>query len=175
MSETMLAMVALMVAVFFAFSQQRSVVQAEQEIASVELEVLANAVGSEVMQLIATQDFDDATIGVDLQTVTLSDLTLPAQFGDTLSCPAVCDDIDDFNDMQAHVMPFEVGEDEDGNQLGFSFMVTAEVEYVDDQGHYSATPTWTKEVTLSVDQAVSGSESKYLLQPIQVKRQFSPQ
>ena len=88
MSETMLALVALMVVVFFSFSQQRAIVQAQQEIASVELEVLANAVGSEMMQLMATQDFDDATIGVDLQTIALSDLTIVSQFGDSLSCPA---------------------------------------------------------------------------------------
>ena len=175
MSETMLAMVALMVAVFFAFSQQRSVVQAEQEIASVELEVLANAVGSEVMQLIATQDFDDATIGVDLQTVTLSDLTLPAQFGDTLSCPAVCDDIDDFNNMKPDTTFFEITRDSLDNPVGFNFTVVADVKYVNDAGVESSTPTWMKEVTLYVDQAVQGLEKKYLLQPVQLKRQFSPQ
>ena len=175
MSETMLALVALMITLFFTLNQQRGIVQAEQEIASIELEVLANAIGSEMMQVIATKEFDLATTGVDLQTVALSDLTLESAFGDSLDCPAACNDIDDFNAMQTHVMPFEVGEDEEGNQLGFSFMVTAEVQYVNDQGNYSSTPTWTKEVTLYVDQLVSGSESKYLLQPIQVKRQFSPQ
>ena len=36
MSETMLSLVALMVVVFFAYSQQRGIVQAQQEIASVE-------------------------------------------------------------------------------------------------------------------------------------------
>ena len=175
MSETMLALVALMVVVFFAFSQQRAIVRAEQEIASVELEVLATAIGSEMMQLIATRDFDDATIGVDLQTVTLGDLTVPAQFGNTLSCPAVCDDIDDFNNMKPDTSFFEIGRDEFDNPIGFSFEVTADVRYVNAAGVESTTPTWTKEVTLYVDQALSGAEKKYLLQPIQLKRQFSPQ
>lgn len=175
MSETMLALVALMVVVFFSFSQQRAIVRAEQEIASVELEVLANAVGSEMMQLIATQDFDDATIGVDLQTVVLSDLTVSSQFGDTLSCPAVCDDIDDFNDMKPDTIFFEVGRDAVDNPVGFNFTVIAKVRYVDDSGVESLSPTWTKEVTLFVDQVLIGNEKKYLLQPIQLKRQFSPQ
>lgn len=175
MTETMLALVALMVVVFFAFTQQRGIVQAQQEIASVELEVLASAVGSEMMQLIATQDFDDATIGVDLQTVLLSDLTIASQFGDTLSCPAVCDDIDDFNNMKPDTSFFEVGRDEGDNPIGFNFTVVADVKYVDDAGVESLSPTWTKEVTLYVDQALLGNEQKYLLQPIQLKRQFSPQ
>ena len=175
MSETMLALVALMVVVFFSFSQQRAVVRAEQEIASVELEVLANAIGSEMMQLIATQDFDDATIGADLQTVALADLTIASQFGDSLSCPAVCDDVDDFNNMKPDTTFFEVGRDEFDNPIGFNFTVIAEVKYVDDAGVESLSPTWTKEVALFVDQAVIGNEKKYLLQPIQLKRQFSPQ
>ena len=175
MSETMLALVALMVVVFFSFSQQRAIVRAEQEIASVELEVLANAVGSEMMQLMATQDFDDATIGVDLQTVALSDLTIASQFGDSLSCPATCDDIDDFNNMKPDTTFFEIGRDEADNPIGFNFTVIAEVKYVDDAGVESSSPTWTKEVALFVDQAVIGNEKKYLLQPILLKRQFSPQ
>ena len=171
----MLALVALMITLFFTMTQQRGIVQAEQEIASIELEVLASAVGSEMMQLIATKDFDIATVGVDLPTVALSDLTNPLQFGDGLPCPATCDDIDDFNDMQPDTSFFEVGTDEVGDPLGFSFAVIATVKYVDDTGVESSTPTWTKEVTLYVDQALSGTEKKYLLQPIQLKRQFSPQ
>ncbi len=175
MSETMLALVALMVVVFFSFSQQRAIVRAEQEIASVELEVLANAVGSEMMQLMATQDFDDATIGIDLQTVALADLTIASQFGESLSCPTDCDDIDDFNNMTPNTIFFEIGRDEADNPVGFNFTVIAEVKYVDDAGVESSSPTWTKEVTLFVDQALIGNEKKYLLQPIQLKRQFSPQ
>lgn len=175
MTETMLALVALMITLFFTMNQQRGIVQAEQEIASVELEVMASAVGSEMMQVIATKEFDAATEGQDLQTVTLDDLTPEPEFGDSLDCPAACNDIDDFNDMQLHVMPFEVGLDEEGNQMGFSFAIAAKVQYVDDQGNYSPDPTWTKEVTLYVDQVPQGGESKYLIQPIQLKRQFSPQ
>ena len=175
MTETMLSLVALMVVVFFAFSQQRGIVQTQQEIASVELEVLANAIGSEMMQLIATQDFDDATIGVNLQTMALADLTIASQFGDSLSCPAACDDVDDFNNMKPDTSFFEVGRDEADNPIGFNFRIVAEVKYVDGAGVESLSPTWTKEVTLFVDQALLGNEKKYLLQPIQLKRQFSPQ
>ena len=176
MTETMLALVALMITLFFTMSQQQGIVQNEREIASIELEVMANAMGSEMMQRIATQEFDAATTGVDLRDVDLVDLTVESNFGDSLDCRSgACTDIDDYNDMQPFVDKFKVGSDTSGTQQSFIFAITADVKYVDDQGNESETPTWTKEVTLYVDQLVHGNESKYLLYPIEVKRQFSPQ
>lgn len=176
MTETMLALVALMITLFFTMSQQRVIVEAEQEIASIELEVLASAVGSEMMQRIAAKEFDAATEGADLQTMTLGDLTVASQFGDSLDCStSACNDVDDYNDMQPFIDYFEVGKDAEGNQRSFVFSITADVKYVDAQGNASATPTWTKEVTLYVDQLAQGNEQKYLLHPIEVKRQVSPQ
>jgi len=175
MSETMLALVALMIAAFFAVSQQRGIVAAEREMASIELEVLASAVGSEMMQQIATKPFDAATVGMDPQDVALSDLTVATAFGHGLACPGGCDDIDDFNAMLPDTLFFEVGRDEADNPVGFDFTVTADVRYVDDNGAETTNRTWTKEVTLYVDQATEGGAQRFLLQPIQVKRQFSPQ
>ncbi len=175
MSETMLALVALMVVVFFAVSQQHGIVQAEREMASIEMEVMANAAGSDFMQLIATQPFDAATVGVNPQDVALTDLTIPSQFGDSLVCPTNCTDIDDFNEMQLATISFFAGDDENGDPIQFDFLLTAQVQYIDAAGNASTSPTWMKEVTLFIDQTTADAPKRFLLQPIQLKRQFSPQ
>jgi len=175
MSETLLALVALMITTFFVVSQQRGLVETERELASIELEVLADAVGSEMMEQIAAKPFDAATIGINPQDATLADLTHSTSFGDGLDCPSVCDDIDDFNNMQPHTVFFEVGRDASGDPFGFTFAITAEVSYVDTDGQRTPMRTWIKEVTLFVDQAVEEGERKYQRTSIQVKQQFSLQ
>lgn len=172
MSETMLAFVALFLVVIFSMNQKKAVVRAEQEIAGIELEVLAHAVGSDMMQRIAAKDFDSAMSGSSSQDLQTSDLTLPADFGSGLDCPSVCDDIDDFNNMQPDTVYFEIDTDEFGNAIGFDFVVEAAVQYVDEEGNATNERTWTKEVTLQIDQA-SSSES-FLIQPIIMQQQFSP-
>ena len=175
MSETLLALVALLITTFFVFTQQRGLVQAERELASVELEVLAHAVGSEVMEQIAAKPFDAATIGINPQSASLNDLTPSTDFGNGLDCPDVCDDIDDFNHMQPDSMFFEVDRDEADEPFGFDFVVTARVRYIDAAGVETSNRTWMKEVTLFIDQAIIGSQPRYLRRPIEMKQQFSLQ
>ena len=175
MSETLLALLALLITTFFVFTQQRGLVEAERELASVELQVLAHAVGSEVMEQIAAKPFDAATIGINPQDASLSDLTPSTAFGNGLDCPGVCDDIDDFNQMKPDTVFFEIGRDADDEPVGFDFVVTAEVKYIDSAGYETSNRTWMKEVTLFVDQAVTGSQRRYLRMPIEMKQQFSLQ
>ena len=175
MSETMLAFVALMITTFFVVSMQRGLVETERELASVELEVLAHAVGSEVIEQIAAKPFDAATTGINPQSASLTDLTPSANFGDGLDCPDVCDDIDDFNNMQPDTVFFEIGRDEANEPIGFNFVVTAAVSYIDTAGNETTSRTWMKDVTLFIDQAIVGSEQRYLRQPIEMKQQFSLQ
>ena len=175
MSETLLALVALMITTFFVFSQQRGLVENERELASIELEVLADAVGSEVMEQIAVKPFDAATIGINPQEATLADLTSSVAFGEDRDCPAACDDIDDFHHMKPDTVFFEVGRDEHGAPFGFDFVVTAEVSYVDGEGRRTPHRTWVKEVTLFVEQAVGASGKKYQRGPIILKQHFSLQ
>ena len=54
------APILLMITTFFVVSQQRGLVETERELASIELEVLADAVGSEMMEQIAAKPFDAA-------------------------------------------------------------------------------------------------------------------
>ncbi len=181
MTETLLAFVALMLVLFFSISQQRNIVESERELASIELEVMANAVGSATMQKIASQPFDAATRGanapVNPQNPDLNGLTPSAEFGSANNCLVAdeCEDLDDFHNMGPEVVPFEVGKDDGGNTLAFAFAVTGTVTYVDENGSPTTSPTWTKEVTLYIDQQVGAGETKYLLQPVVLKRRFSPQ
>ncbi len=175
MSETMLALAALMITTFFVVSQQRGLVEAERELAGIELEVMANAVGSEFMQQIASKPFDSATIGMNPKDATLSDLTASTSFGDSLSCPAVCNDIDDFNNMQSTTLFFEMGRDSLDVPIGFDFAITAAVSYVDNAGRPTMNRTWVKEVTLSIDHVPGPSGITYLRTPIRLTQQFSLQ
>jgi hypothetical protein len=172
MSETMIAFIALFLVVIFSMNQKRTVVRAEQEIAGIELEVLAHAVGSDMMQRIAAKDFDNAMSGSLSQELRTSDLTLPTNFGSGKNCPSACNDIDDFNNMQPDTVFFEIDTDEWGDPIGFDFVVEAAVQYVDEEGNATNERTWTKEVTLQIDQA---SSSSLLIQPIIMQQQFSPQ
>ena len=171
----MLALAALMITTFFVVSQQRGIVETERELASIELEVMANAVGSEFMQQVASKPFDSATIGINPKDATLSDLTASTSFGDSLNCPAACNDIDDFNAMQPTTLFFEVGRDEADVPFGFDFAITAEVRYVDAAGEETMNRTWVKKVTLFIDQVVGASGTKYLRAPIRLTQQFSLQ
>ena len=180
MSETLFAFLALAIASLFAMSQMRASVEAEREVASIELEVLANAVGSETMQFLSTLSFDARTADgtVNPQNLDVSGLTRSSEFGDGLDCtiPGTCEDLDDFNNMRPDTLFFEVDIDDEGESIGFNFAVTALVSYIDETtGVETADRTWTKEVTLFIDQAVASSETKYLLRPVEIKRQFSPQ
>ncbi len=181
MTETLLAFVALLLVIFFSMSQQRNIVETERELASIELEVLANAVGSDLMQSIAAMPFDAATRGeeatVNPQNPDLNGLTPTAEFGAANNCLVAdeCDDLDDFDGMGPAIVGFEVGRDEEDNPLTFNFSVTGEVTYVDENGVPTDARTWTKEVTLTVDQEVTLNETKYLLAPVVLKRRFSPQ
>ncbi len=179
MTETLLAFVALSLVVLFTFSQQRAIVESEREMAGIEFEVMASAVGSERMLFIATKDFDqytrDGTITPQNDNANL--LTAPAAFGINRPCGGAgnaCTDIDDFHLMEPDTVFFATGESAGGGTVGFRFLLTAEVSYVDDSGQETSSRTWTKEVTLRVDQYAAEGEPRYLLEPIVLKRRFSP-
>ncbi len=179
MTETLYAFMALAVAAFFAMSQMRASAEGEREIASIELELLAHAVGSETMQFLSKMPYDARTADrtVNPQNQVLTALTPVSGFGSGADCtiPGTCQDLDDFNAMKPDTVFFQVGTDDVGDPTGFDFEVTASVQYIDEDGTVSTTPTWTKEVTLWIEQAVVGDEKKFQLAPVMLKRQFSPQ
>jgi hypothetical protein len=171
-----MAFLALMLLMFFALNQNQAIVQSQREAAAVELEVLANGVAAETMQYIATKPFDarvaDGT--VNLQNQDVNALTHPNDFptGATLDD---CENLEDFNHMQPDTVFFQIDTDDAGEPVGFEFAVQAAVDYIDAYGQVSASPTWTKELTLYVEQVVPSGKEAFLLRPIIKKRRFSPE
>ena len=175
MTETMMAFLALMLLMFFALNQNQAIVQSQREAASVELEILANGVAAETMHYIATKPFDarlaDGT--VSLENPDLNALTSPNDFPTGAALDA-CETLEDFHRMQPDTVFFQIDTAPTGQPIGFEFTVQAVVEYIDAGGQVSASPTWTKELTLYVEQVVPAGKTPLLLQPIIKKRRFSP-
>ena len=70
---------------------------------------------------------------------------------------------------------FDAGTDADGNPLRFAFEIHADVTYIDENGDPTGARTWVKQVTLTIDQAVADGQRRFLADPVQLRRQFSPQ
>ena len=67
-----------------------------------------------------------------------------------------------------------MGGEEGESPTLFTFTVQAAVTYIDDAGDESDEPTWTKEVTLYIEQEVPQGGEAILHRPIIKKRRFSP-
>lgn len=173
MPQTLLALGALVLVMLFSFNHQRATIRNTQDMVSTELEIMAHARGKEVMQLIGSKPFDsriaDGTVSRHAADSDKNKLTHPSSFGYNNSFDD-CEDIDDFNRMRPDTIYFEV---QGGS--GFEFTVNAEVNYINDFGQPSSTPTWVKEVVLTIDALPGEGGTKYLHRPVEIKRQFSPQ
>ena len=178
MSETMMAFLAMMLMMFFSLSQNESIVELQREAANVEYEIMANAIAAQTMQYIAAKPFDarinDKT--VTLQNLDVNLLTWPNDF------PVGANPQDEaetalefFNQMQPQIDYFPVNPaSEDTLLSGLPFKIQAVVNYVDANGEVSNVPTWTKEVTLYIEQLTAPGEEPYLRQPVIKTRRFSP-
>ena len=164
MSQTLGVFMAIVTVMTFSLNYQRTAIQSQRAQVGSELEVMANAVGSEILNYIATKPYD-ASIAAETVTRENADPSLLTTVGDFGGqAYANCQDVDDFHAMVGHRVFFETE-----NGLGFEFDVNVNVQYVTDDGQVSATPTWTKEVTVRI------SNAQGLFNPIQLTRHFSPQ
>ncbi len=93
MPQTLLALGAVMVATFFSFQQQRSVLETRMQMIRNEVETAATAVAVDRLAEIGAMAYDDATKG-DVRIFSSAALTSSATF--TEDAPPV-DDIDDFD------------------------------------------------------------------------------
>ncbi|MDX1546513.1 MAG: hypothetical protein R3247_05980, partial [Rhodothermales bacterium] len=145
----MLAFLALLLVLLYTVNQQQYILEAEREVASIELEVMAQAMGEEEMQLLSTFPFDAYTKNGVPQDATVNDLTPTGQFGDNNDCrTGACTDLDDFHTMLPDTVFFDAGTDADGNPLRFAFEIHADVTYIDEDGDPTGARTWVKQVTL---------------------------
>ena len=178
MSETMMAFLALMLMMFFSLNQNRSIVELQREAANVEYEIMAHAIATQTMQYIASKPFDarinDGTVSLENLNVNL--LTPPGEFPtDANPYDETETALEFFNQMQPQIAYFPVDPvSEDSLVSGYPFSVQAVVHYVDATGEISNTPTWTKEVTLSIEEVTPEGGQPSLRNPLIKTRRFSP-
>ena len=178
MSETLMAFLALMLMMFFSLNQNHSIVELQRESANVEYEVMANAIAAQTMQYIASKPFDarisDGTVSLD--NLDVNQLTHPDDFP-TEATPfdETETSLEFFNEMQPQIDYFPLDPaSEDTLTGGVPFSIQAVVRYVDANGSVSAVPTWTKEVTLYIEQVPLAGKEASLRQPVIKTRRFSP-
>lgn len=178
MNETMMAFLAMMLLMFFALNQNESIVELQREAANVEYEIMATGIAAQTMQYIASKPFDarinDGTVTLENLDVNL--LTPPNAF------PTEANPYDEtetaiefFNEMQPQISYFSLDPaSQDTTLSGIPFSVQAAVTYVDANGQVSSVPTWTKEVTLYIEQVTMPGKEPYLRTPVIKTRRFSP-
>ncbi len=171
MPQTLGAFLAIMAVMTFSLNYYQASIRSQQAAINSEMEVMANAIGSEVMNFIASKPFDARTAD---NTVTRNNrntglLTASSNFG---SCVVFenCNDIDDFHTIPGLKRSFEI---EPGKEIEFD--VAVDVQYVDDAGAPSASPTWVKQVTVFVSNPETVNGVPLLTHSLRLKRQFSPQ
>lgn len=174
MQQTILALLALMIAALFSYNQDRSLIRLREAMIDTEMEVMASGVALQVMEYIGRKAFDDETTDGERVT-TVAALTGAAGFGVSGKCDVVapiqtvtpyseCDDIDDFHQMASIQVPFILKADT------MYFSVSADVKYVDANGNESMTPTFDKQVVVYVRH---NGDKQYLKSPVMLSRTFS--
>jgi hypothetical protein len=174
MDQTLLALLALIIASVFSFNQERAVMQGRVAMVDAEMEVMASGVALQVMEYVGSKAFDDQTADGEKVTEAAS-LTSFGGFGVAGRCDVVapinteypyqaCDDLDDFHAMETEPVPFMLKSET------LSFDVTVEVHYVHADGSAASGQTFDKKVVVSVQQ--SGAVS-YLAAPVVLSRTFS--
>lgn len=128
MPQTMLALLALMAAVTMSLTWQRDSMRAQMNLIEAELQVEARGVVNEVFERVAELAFDE-----NVAPTSPSDLTPETQFGTNRSYtdPGV-KDVDDLHQMRPHTIVRTVTNPLNGEPAQIPFIVTAEVDYVDD-------------------------------------------
>lgn len=169
MPQTLLALLAIMIVTTFSAHQQMNAVKAQRQLIGTEMEIMANAIGTEKINYLLTKGFDEAMNGQHPETMTTSDLTRPENFDRKDTCWQDVDECDFVGmfDSTSHTAAFEMYSYVEGVEISFDFTVETDVYYVTDDGAESADPTWTKQVLVLVEQ-------EYLAQPVIFTRNMAP-
>lgn len=150
MRQTLLVLLALLVATYLDHSQKQSYVKGQKQMIRAELRRAATGVAMETMEVIYTRAFDQATVGApEDENVPVSSFASEpftggkhcVAFGGTDTCEA----IEDFHDMAPDTAEVPVP------RGTLKFEVTVEVYYVDDNmDRTGGTKTRWKQVTVYV-------------------------
>lgn len=171
MIQSLMAFLGIVLLSITALNMKQADLHSRTRALNAELESMAVAVASNTMEYIATKPFDartqDGTVSPANPDASL--LTPPASFGSVGTFDAASD-LDDFDGLAADTVYFDLAAD---RRVGF--LVSAEVHYLTATGQVSPTPTWTKEVTLTVDGPLGIDDIRWLPAPATLSRRFSPQ
>ncbi|WP_103021308.1 hypothetical protein [Salinibacter altiplanensis] len=168
MQQTLLALLALMMATFFNFNQMQTELQKQRQVVRSEMEQMALGVSMQTMEVIRARAFDEATVGG-----TKERITDPSKFKNSfetgMACQAfggsqTCDSVGDFHDMKPSTETFETPE------FDMEFTVEVEVHYVDASMQEVAGPTFRKEVVIYIQDA---GDDPFLTDPIRFSEVLS--
>ncbi len=168
MQQTLLALLALMMATFFNFNQMQTELQKQRQVIRSEMEQMALGVGMQTMEVIRARAFDEATIGGTEDRIT-DPTEFRGSFGGGMDCQAfggsqTCDSVGDFHDMTPSTETFETPE------FDMEFTVEVEIRYLDSDMNVVPGPTFRKEVVVYVQDA---GDDPFLAEPIQFSEVLS--
>lgn len=173
MQQTLLSLVALLIATLLTFNQKQASVRSQRQVVRAEMEQMALGVAAQTVQVIKARAFDAATVNLPSDSlVATSNFTEPP-FTTGNECQAfggtqTCNDVDDFHEMAPAVQSFEFPTGK------FDFTVEVEVQYVDDVLQPTGgTRTSRKEVTVLVQDDPSSGKRPYLTEPIEYSEVIS--
>ena len=162
MTQTMLALLAMMIAMLFSMNQQRSTLNDYKAMVHADMELMAGGVALQVMETVASYPYDKATAFAeyrdkDFKVSALTEWPFPEgrRFEDALA-------LEDFNGIQTRKVDFQSGD------LSISFNVDIRVNYVDAAMQHSDVPTDTKTVLVTV------SHPRFQNPLVQLSRSFPP-
>lgn len=179
MSQTIQAVMGLMMISLFSFSMMQRQTISQQRILAREVEEMAGATALEMMEIIRSFPFDEAVTDGSTSG-TAADLALFTYQGSTnhfstgKACAifgtgsADCDDLDDFHKMQTITRPFVMGTDT------VYFEVDVKVEYVDNDAKRHNGRTFNKQVTVYARDVWPDGATEHLLpKPVYISRVVS--
>jgi hypothetical protein len=162
MQQTLLALLALMVATLLSLTQMQSRLQDQREVYQSEMKEMAIGVATQTLEVVRARAFDENTIGVPQDSITSPSALTSPPFTSGKHCKAfggsdMCDDVDDFHEMKPAIVPFE------GPDFTVDFKVRAKVRYVNASLNPVSTPTFRKEVVFKVQDT---GPDPYIKEPI---------
>ena len=177
MPQSLLALLALAVAAFLTFNQQRLTIRAQTNVITDEVELAAAGLASEVMAFIEARSFDEASTPEKIHAAlavpsVASDFTWAAGFGaigyGPLGCDLLhpadtpeCDDVDDLAGLDWQTVTLDLAH---GRTLDFDVRVN--VYYVSDPESMTVAPGRTLHKRVNIDVRsphVAGDEADGLL------------
>lgn len=168
MQQTLLAIVALLIATFLSFNQKQAQVRHQSQVVRAEMEQMALGVAHQAVQVIRARAFDAATVGVPPS----DSIVATSNFEDTpfptgKDCKAfggvdTCNDVDDFHEMTTASIPFVFPSDQ------FDFDVDVRIQYVDsDLESTGGAKSSRKKITVEVQDDPTSGNSPRLYEPIE--------